>query len=332
MVGDSSADIKTARAAGLPVIAVDFGYSDAPVAELGSGPGDFALRRACGGVRRAAEGLAARRRHHRGLPPSEKIRQASRRSRKSETRQLRHLSSSGVEGSGEVWPRDRRSFHVIQHAWYPWRRSGWRRWHSPSPLQLRRKSSIRRNTMPARIMRTPAAVSPLRPLWRESPIVVHPRPEPVQNAGYGLGDRGGGGGGRCRRNRPGGAVRLRGRRHSRRDRRRSGWRRARHSRRPRLHLRPGYRLRRPFAAPFNAAGAVAGAPFQVVSGAFGGTPAASADLLAPLPAAPMLRHRRARGSWVARLGWTVATISSPAQRGSASADRHATRTRSHPVW
>ena len=35
MVGDSSADIKTARAAGLPVIAVDFGYSDAPVAELG---------------------------------------------------------------------------------------------------------------------------------------------------------------------------------------------------------------------------------------------------------------------------------------------------------
>ncbi len=35
MVGDSSADIKTARAAGLPVIAVDFGYSDVPVAELG---------------------------------------------------------------------------------------------------------------------------------------------------------------------------------------------------------------------------------------------------------------------------------------------------------
>ena len=32
----------------------------------------------------------------------------------------------------------------------------------------------------------------------------------------------------------------------------------------------------PFAAPFNAAGAVAGAPFQVVSGAFGGPPAASA--------------------------------------------------------
>ena len=30
----------------------------------------------------------------------------------------------------------------------------------------------------------------------------------------------------------------------------------------------------PFAAPFNVAGAVAGAPFQVVSGAFGGTPPA----------------------------------------------------------
>ena len=35
MVGDSGADIKTARAAGLPVIAVDFGYTDVPVAELG---------------------------------------------------------------------------------------------------------------------------------------------------------------------------------------------------------------------------------------------------------------------------------------------------------
>jgi phosphoglycolate phosphatase len=35
MVGDSATDIKTARAAGLPVIAVDFGYSEAPVAELG---------------------------------------------------------------------------------------------------------------------------------------------------------------------------------------------------------------------------------------------------------------------------------------------------------
>ncbi len=35
MVGDSATDIKTARAAGLPVIAVDFGYTDVPVAELG---------------------------------------------------------------------------------------------------------------------------------------------------------------------------------------------------------------------------------------------------------------------------------------------------------
>ncbi len=35
MVGDSNTDIKTARAAGLPVIAVDFGYTDIPVAELG---------------------------------------------------------------------------------------------------------------------------------------------------------------------------------------------------------------------------------------------------------------------------------------------------------
>ena len=35
MVGNSATDIKTARAAGLPVIAVDFGYTDVPVAELG---------------------------------------------------------------------------------------------------------------------------------------------------------------------------------------------------------------------------------------------------------------------------------------------------------
>jgi phosphoglycolate phosphatase len=35
MVGDSGADIKTARAAGVPVIAVDFGYTDIPVKELG---------------------------------------------------------------------------------------------------------------------------------------------------------------------------------------------------------------------------------------------------------------------------------------------------------
>ena len=35
VVGDSGADIKTARAAGLPVIAVDYGYTDVPVAKLG---------------------------------------------------------------------------------------------------------------------------------------------------------------------------------------------------------------------------------------------------------------------------------------------------------
>jgi phosphoglycolate phosphatase len=35
MVGDSVTDIRTARAAGTPVIAVDFGYTDVPVSELG---------------------------------------------------------------------------------------------------------------------------------------------------------------------------------------------------------------------------------------------------------------------------------------------------------
>ena len=35
MIGDSVTDIRTARAAGLPVIAVDFGYSERPVSELG---------------------------------------------------------------------------------------------------------------------------------------------------------------------------------------------------------------------------------------------------------------------------------------------------------
>ncbi|MBI3705077.1 MAG: phosphoglycolate phosphatase [Rhizobiales bacterium] len=33
MIGDSATDIRTARAAGVPVIAVDFGYSERPVAE-----------------------------------------------------------------------------------------------------------------------------------------------------------------------------------------------------------------------------------------------------------------------------------------------------------
>jgi phosphoglycolate phosphatase len=35
MIGDSLTDIRTARAAGVPVIAVDFGYSDGPVSEFG---------------------------------------------------------------------------------------------------------------------------------------------------------------------------------------------------------------------------------------------------------------------------------------------------------
>jgi phosphoglycolate phosphatase len=35
MVGDSQTDIATARAALMPVVAVDFGYSDVPVSELG---------------------------------------------------------------------------------------------------------------------------------------------------------------------------------------------------------------------------------------------------------------------------------------------------------
>jgi len=43
--------------------------------------------------------------------------------------------------------RHRRSFHAIQHAWsIPRRPSGWRRWRSPSPLQLRRKCTTRTNT------------------------------------------------------------------------------------------------------------------------------------------------------------------------------------------
>jgi phosphoglycolate phosphatase len=35
MIGDSHTDIRTARAANVPVIAVDFGYSERPVSELG---------------------------------------------------------------------------------------------------------------------------------------------------------------------------------------------------------------------------------------------------------------------------------------------------------
>jgi phosphoglycolate phosphatase len=36
MVGDSMTDVATARAAGIPVIAVDFGYTETPPAELGA--------------------------------------------------------------------------------------------------------------------------------------------------------------------------------------------------------------------------------------------------------------------------------------------------------
>jgi phosphoglycolate phosphatase len=35
MIGDSDTDIRTARAAGIPVIAVDFGYSEEPIATFG---------------------------------------------------------------------------------------------------------------------------------------------------------------------------------------------------------------------------------------------------------------------------------------------------------
>ena len=34
MVGDSGTDIATARAAGVPIVAVDFGYSEAPIRDL----------------------------------------------------------------------------------------------------------------------------------------------------------------------------------------------------------------------------------------------------------------------------------------------------------
>jgi phosphoglycolate phosphatase len=35
MIGDSITDIRTARSAGVPVIAVDFGYSERPITEFG---------------------------------------------------------------------------------------------------------------------------------------------------------------------------------------------------------------------------------------------------------------------------------------------------------
>ena len=36
MVGDSGTDIATARAAAVPVVAVDFGYSETPIGKLGA--------------------------------------------------------------------------------------------------------------------------------------------------------------------------------------------------------------------------------------------------------------------------------------------------------
>lgn len=36
LVGNSETDVRTARAAGLPVVAVDYGYTDVPAAELGA--------------------------------------------------------------------------------------------------------------------------------------------------------------------------------------------------------------------------------------------------------------------------------------------------------
>jgi phosphoglycolate phosphatase len=36
MVGDSLNDIATARAAAIPVVAVDYGYTETPVGELGA--------------------------------------------------------------------------------------------------------------------------------------------------------------------------------------------------------------------------------------------------------------------------------------------------------
>ncbi|HXW50168.1 MAG TPA: hypothetical protein VEK31_12060 [Xanthobacteraceae bacterium] len=34
MVGDSGTDVRTARAAAVPIVAVDFGYSEVPIAQL----------------------------------------------------------------------------------------------------------------------------------------------------------------------------------------------------------------------------------------------------------------------------------------------------------
>ena len=47
MVGDSDTDVRLARAAAVPVIGVDFGYTQTPMAELGTGPSDQAISTHC---------------------------------------------------------------------------------------------------------------------------------------------------------------------------------------------------------------------------------------------------------------------------------------------
>jgi phosphoglycolate phosphatase len=34
MIGDSETDVRTAKSAGIPIVAVDFGYTERPVAEF----------------------------------------------------------------------------------------------------------------------------------------------------------------------------------------------------------------------------------------------------------------------------------------------------------
>ena len=60
MVGDSATDIATARAAGIPVVGVDFGYSETPVAALKPGPAGEPVRRSAGGGVRSHRGPAKR--------------------------------------------------------------------------------------------------------------------------------------------------------------------------------------------------------------------------------------------------------------------------------
>ena len=152
---------------------------------------------------------------------------------------------------------------------YPWRRSGFRRWRSPSPLRLRRRNTPPKNTMRTRIM----GAMPIMARFRQ--IVVHAQPVPrspvyvwgpVGAVGSVVGGTGqavgavfyGAGGivGGIVGGVVGGVSALFGG--------------------PGYSYTPATGYGGPFAAPFNAAGGVAEAPFQVVGGAFGGTPPASA--------------------------------------------------------